>query len=318
MRMPPQEVSADAKEVMSNYQKEKAKKYGMNYIEPTQPRWFVSYPYMIAIMAVLQVMVVIYGAKFFNFFGFTVSAGWLILLPIMMYIFQIVSECYGWQYARQIIWANFLVNGLTTLIVFSFKYIQFYDPTNAHKDMGLAYAVLMDNKWVACVTMWVGVFLSDLITSALMSWSRFHWNGRFVFLRMIILHLVSECIMLSGSFIVLPFRGYSITETWHLNYDSLIARTIVSLALVPIARFVSWYIQHRIEGVVVFDYKQEFSPFKFGINPNDSVQFNATGWDRVDSGKVNLKKMAEHYNQEILQEQHQKQLDEFNNRNHKV
>jgi len=33
----------------------------------------------------------------------------------------------------------------------------------------------------------------------------------------------------------------------------------------PIAHFVIWFIQHKIEGVVVFDYKQEFSPFKFGI-----------------------------------------------------
>jgi len=60
----------------------------------------------------------------------------------------------------------------------------------------------------------------------------------------------------------------------------------------PIAHFVIWFIQHKIEGVVVFDYKQEFSPFKFGIKPTDSVQFNANGWDKIDVDKLDLKKIA--------------------------
>lgn len=39
MRAPIKPISSDAKQVMEDYQKDKAKKYGMNYIEPTQPKW---------------------------------------------------------------------------------------------------------------------------------------------------------------------------------------------------------------------------------------------------------------------------------------
>lgn len=262
----------------------------LDSLEPIQPKIFLSYPYMIALMAVLQVMIVIYGIKMFSFFGFTVSAGWLILLPMMMYIFQIVSECYGWQYARQIIWCNFVVNGATTAIVFSFKYI----PVNSvtHKDVSLAYAVLMDNKWVACLVMWISVFLSDFVTSALMCWFRFKCNGRFIFFRMILLHLISEAIMLSGSFIVLPFRGYTIAETWHISYDSFIARGIMSLLMLPLARLITWYIQHKIEKVVVFDYKCQFFPFKLNITPTDSVHFHTVVWDKINARSVDIKKIA--------------------------
>ena len=73
MRTPIKPVAPDAKIVMKDYKKDKAMKYGHEYIEPTTPQWFTSYPYMIVIMAVLQVMTVLYGIKMFMFFGFDVS-----------------------------------------------------------------------------------------------------------------------------------------------------------------------------------------------------------------------------------------------------
>ena len=139
------------------------------------------------------------------------------------------------------------------------------------------------------MTMWIGGFISDFITSALMCWSRFHWEGRFIFIRMTLLHLVSETILLSGGFIVLPFRGYTIQETWYLSYNSLIARTFICITLLPITRFVIWYIQHRVEGVVVFDYKIDFSLFKFKTVANDTLQFNSYKWDNLpDNVKHNF------------------------------
>jgi hypothetical protein len=41
---------------------------------PVNPNTFIGYPYMIAIMAVLQVLTVIYGRRDFVFFNFDVSA----------------------------------------------------------------------------------------------------------------------------------------------------------------------------------------------------------------------------------------------------
>ncbi len=96
---------------------------GMSYIEPTQPKWFVSYPFIIAIMACLQVLGSLYIRRFITFFGFDISIGSLFILPIILYTFQIVAECYGWQYCRQIVWLNFVVNGIITILTFSFKFL---------------------------------------------------------------------------------------------------------------------------------------------------------------------------------------------------
>jgi uncharacterized PurR-regulated membrane protein YhhQ (DUF165 family) len=255
---------------------------------PTTPQLFVSYPYMIAIMAVLQVMTVIYGARVFIFFGLEVSAGWLILMPIMLYIFQIVSECYGWQYSRQIIWCNFIVNLMVLVITFSFKFIPIASLVN--QNTRLSYLSFIDNRWVAALTMLIGVFISDFVASALMCWSRFQLNGRFILIRMLVLHCMSEIIILSGSFIVSPYNGFSSIDTWMLVKDAFIGRCLIMIILLPVARYVIWYIQHRVEGVVVFDYKNNFSPFKFGLNLHDALQFKSSEW------KIMPNKMKKNFN----------------------
>jgi hypothetical protein len=259
-----------------------------NELLPVNPNTFIGYPYMIAIMAVLQVLTVIYGNRDFVFLGFDASAGWLFLMPIMLYTFQIVSECYGWQYSRQMIWLNVIVNALFTTIILAFRFI----PNSTgivHSNLQNAYIILMNPKYVAGTMMMVAVFAADFVTSALMCWSRLHWHGKNVILRMVILHVVSETIIISTGFIVDPFRGYSIQDTWGFAKDSFLACSIIMLGLLPFVRYAIWYIQHRVEGVVVFDYKIDFRVFKFKALANDTLQFNSYKWDQLpDNVKQNF------------------------------
>jgi uncharacterized PurR-regulated membrane protein YhhQ (DUF165 family) len=312
MRTPVKPVAPDAKATMENYQKDKAAKYGLNYIEPTQPKWFVSYPYMIALMATFQIMSIMYGRKFVMYFGFNGSHGGVMLLPVVLYIFQIVAECYGWQYARQVVWCNFIVNLTTTCICLISNLFPF--SSFNHADLQSSYATLMNTMWVSALNNCIVVYFSDFISSALMCWSRFQFNGRFVLIRIIILHIVSEMILLTGSFVVLSYNGYNIQQIIPMIYSGFIARAIVSIIMLPFARFAIWFIQHKIEGVVVFDYKTDFSPFKFNINPADSVQFNANGWDKINVGKIDVKKLAEAHSNGILDEQYQKLVDSIDKR----
>lgn len=284
-----------------------------NRIDPIKPKVFVGYPFIIAIMAVLQVMTVIYGSRNFMFLGFNVSAGWLILMPIMLYLFQIVAEVYGWQYARQIVWCNFVVNGLMTSIIFAFRYL----PTNAiivNHDLQNAYLLLMDHRLISAFNMWIFIFIADMLTSALMSWSKFHWNGKFVLIRILLLHVFSEVIIVSSTLITAPAIGYSMEEAWKWSIDSFYARTIIMVALLPVARLVIYWLQNKVEDVIVFDYKTGFAPFKFRINPEDSVQFSATGWQTIDSHKIDIKKIAFDFYDGNLDKTYQKTTNNVNNK----
>lgn len=284
-----------------------------NKIDPMKPKVFNGYPFIIAIMAVLQVMTVIYDDKNFLFFGLNGSTGWLLLMPIMQYLFQIVAEVYGWQYARQIMWCNFIVNLLITLIIFTFRYIPFSELN--HDDIKTAFIVLMDNdKLVSMPSMIFGMLISDTVVSGLMAWSKFHWNGRYVTIRIIFLHILSEIIILSAGFLAGLWAGFSVQENLTLTKDSFYARSIIMLALLPVARYVIYWLQNKVEGVIVFDYKPGFAPFKFKVNPEDSVQFSATGWQTIDSSKVNVRKIAYDFYDDNLEQTYQKIKDSVDNR----
>jgi uncharacterized PurR-regulated membrane protein YhhQ (DUF165 family) len=257
-------------------------------INLAQPKSFVGYPFIIAIMAVLQVMTVIYDDKFFVFFGLNASLGWLILMPINLYLFQIVAECYGWQYARQIVWCNFIVNLLMMLIIFTFKYVPFSSNLN-RADIQSAFITFMDNdKLLDMPPMLISMLVSDLVTSALMAWSKFHWNGRHIIARVLCLHFISEIIILSSGFIASPLTGYTLLETWYGTKELFIARTIIMIVLLPVARLVIYWLQNKVEGVVVFDYKRDVKVFSFRVNNNDTAQFYAKDWNElpVKSKKV--------------------------------
>ena len=69
---------------------------------------------------------------------------------------------------------------------------------------------------------------------------------------------------------------------------------------------------------MVFDYKKDFNPFKFGIDPQDSVQFNADGWAKINVGKIDIKKLGQAYSDEFF-EDHERQIKkriEQNNKQH--
>lgn len=268
------------------------------------PKPFVGYPVIVALMAVLQVLTVVYGSRGFIFFGFDITAGWLILMPVMFYLFQIVAECYGWQYARQIMWINFIVNASMLLILFSFKYLPFNGAT--HSDTQSAYLVLVSPLWADAIIMLFSMLIADYITSALMTWSKFYWKGKFLIVRIAVLHCVAEVVIGFGWIAVGPIYGYTIEEAFKGALDSFYARTIVMIVLVPVASFVIKWIQNSLEGVTVFDLNIRFSPFKFKINPEESVQFSTDDWHKIADKKIDPKTLANHYDRDSLEKQLQK------------
>jgi len=266
----------------------------MENIEPAVPKVFISYPYMIVIMAVLQIMTIIYGARDFLFFGFDVSAGWIFLMPIMLYIFQISAEVYGWQYARQMIWLNLLTNSLFVIITYLFQFIP-KSKGIVHNDLQSAYITLMDKRYIAGIMMSIAIFVSDFVTSTLLCWIKVYFHGRYLILRLIFLHILSELIIISTGFILDPLKGYSLFEAWIFARDAFYARTICMFFLLPFARFTIWYLQNYVEQVMVFDYKDNFSFFKLSIKTSNAIYFNISSWKKTDVKNLDVKKIAKDY-----------------------
>ena len=104
-----------------------------------------------------------------------VSVGPLLFTPAILYIFQIVSECYGWQYGRQIIWINLCINSIFTLITFTTKFIPISLFT--HEGLRMAYQNLMGTVWVTSLGVGLVIFVADYISSVFTAQSRYYFKG---------------------------------------------------------------------------------------------------------------------------------------------
>lgn len=224
---------------------------------------------------------------------------------MVVYIFQIASECYGWQYARQLVFCNLLVNIIAVLICLVGNYLPFSQFN--HAELQTAYVTLMDTMWVSALINCIGVFLSDYICSILMCWSRFQLSGKFVMARILILHLLSEIILLTGGYISLKYNHYNDYDIIKMLTGAFLSRTSIALILLPIARLVIWAIQHKVEHVIVFDLKFVINPFKINIDNNNSVMFSVgSNYNDNNVGHIDMRKLAQAYSNLIIEEQQQK------------
>jgi len=268
------------KQVNEHY-KQLDKQYS-SAIKPLKPKTFKAYPFIIAIMAVLQLSSIIYSRYFTDFlFGFKITLGPLIFTPMILFIFQIVSECYGWQYARQIVWCDFIVNIFFAVITFIIKFIPISLFT--HDNLRQSYINLMNTMWVSASIIALAVFFADYFATVFMSQSRYYFKGRWLFIRLIVVHCVTEMILLSVALIQMPYNGYTMAEAWRSMYQMFIARAISVSCMAPFVMFTIWFIQNRIEGVVSFDSKKNWNIFKWSIEDKDSVQFDSEQWSKLSA-----------------------------------
>jgi uncharacterized PurR-regulated membrane protein YhhQ (DUF165 family) len=265
---------------LNEHYKQLDKQYASS-IKPLKPKTFKAYPFIIAIMAVLQLSGILYSRYWVHVVTFDLPLGTLICTPIILYIFQIVAECYGWQYARQIVWCNFIVNGLFTLITFFAQKIPISSFT--HINLQQAYVNLINTVWITSLMSMIGIFIADYFATVFMSNSRIYFKGNFLVVRLIIVQIVTETILVSTGFIIMPYNGYSMAEAFQSIWQLFIARNIVGLCLSPIAILGIWFIQNRIEKVVSFDSKKNWNIFKCNIEDKDSVQFDSEQWRKLSA-----------------------------------
>jgi uncharacterized PurR-regulated membrane protein YhhQ (DUF165 family) len=263
-------------------------------IRPIVPRNFNAYPFLIAVMSAIQMLCILYGRHFISVFGFNVALGNLVFTPILLYIFQIVAECYGWQYARQIVWCNFFVNGTITIFTFAFKYVP-YTSFN-HSDLEYSYQHLIDTIWVSALINWITIFLVDYLSTMIMCKFRSNTKGDYMILRIISVHCIAEIVVLSGGAISYLYNHFTLAEIWDLQYHMFFLRTLCAIALIPLARFIIYLIQNLVEKVVTFEYgANNWNIFHWNVQDKETIQFGTKEWNALsiqEKKNLNLNKIA--------------------------
>lgn len=249
------------------------------HIQTRSVKAFKAYPFIIAVMAVLQVSGILYSRYWIDIHNSHLPLGTLLCTPLILYIFQIVSECYGWQYGRQIMWINLIINLLFTLITFTVSFIPISNFT--HIGLSTAYNSLMNTVWLSALMSAIAIFFAEYFATILMVKSRLYFHGNLVFLRVILIQCITEMVLLSTSFIIMPYNGYSLPELYHAMLQTFISRTVYATALAPISVFMIWVIQHYIEKVVCFDVNPDWNVFDWQIHDRSTVKISTKDWDAL-------------------------------------
>jgi hypothetical protein len=290
-------IDSDEMNNIMNKQESEHKKHMQSIIKPIELKTFKAYPFVIAIMAVLQMLIIVYGRHIVDVFGTAVALGNLVFTPLLLYTFQIVAECYGWQYGRQIVWLNFTVNGLITLFCFAFTFVPYSVYT--HADLKYSYEHLIDKMWFSAMLNWFSIFAIDYVSTIITCKSRVMYKGGWLFLRLVLVQLLSEVIYCSAGAIAYWYNNYTLTDIMYLQYHAFIARTITAVILIPLVMSAIWLIQEKIERVVAFDTgRDSWNIFHWNVDHKNTIQFDAKEWSRLSAEKkkrVDISKIALDY-----------------------
>lgn len=193
-------------------------------------------------------------------FGPIITDGGAVLFPIIYILGDILTEVYGFKYARRAIWAGF---GVMLLAITCFTIVGHLPAAAEYTDQKAFESVLgfFPRIVVASLAAYlVGSFVNSYILAKL----KVQTKGKKLWLRLIGSTVVGE-LLDTVTFALIAFGGI-------LSGDDMIKfiligwlfKTGVEIVFLPITyRVITWF--KKSERIDQYDKKTDFTPFKIGL-----------------------------------------------------
>ena len=235
-----------------------------------QPRSYRYYDVVMALfVAVLMLSNLLSSAKIIDFgisvgpLAFIFDAGTLVF-PISYIFGDILTEVYGYQRSRRVIWMGFLVTALMGFFVWLAGILpgeaawQGYAGQNAYNAIlggvsGLVVASL--------AAYWMGEFSNSFILAKM----KIATKGRWLWMRTIGSTVVGQGIDTVVFFVVATFLGvFPVDLILSLIMTNYILKVGIEVLLTPVTVQIVKALK-RAEQEDYYDYDTEFNPFRFGM-----------------------------------------------------
>lgn len=214
--------------------------------------WFII---VVALFVTCLITANIIAVKLISVFGLVLPAA-IIIFPISYILGDVLTEVYGYRQARRVIWLGFSCNLILVVAVWLGQLLpgaSFWDGQASYERI-LGYTPrILGASFVAYL---VGEFSNSFVLAKM----KIATNGRWLWIRTIGSTLVGQGLD-SLVFITLAFGGTiplsalasAISTQW-------LAKSIYEAAVTPVTYKVVNFLK-RQEGVDVYDYDTQFSPF---------------------------------------------------------
>ncbi len=193
-------------------------------------------------------------------FGPIITDGGAILFPLAYIFGDILTEVYGYKYARRAIWTGF---GVMLLAIFSFTVVRYMPGAAEYHDQAAYEAVLGFFPQIVVASLCaylVGEFMNSFVLAKL----KIRTKGRALWLRLIGSTLVGE-LFDTTIFAFIAFGA--VLHGWDMvGYIAVgwLFKTGVEVVLLPVTYRVIAALK-KAEGMDAYDKKTNFSPLRIGV-----------------------------------------------------
>lgn len=187
--------------------------------------------------------------------------GGTLFFVISYFLGDVIAEVYGYQLARQLVWAGLfcqLVSGLFILLVLNLPY-----PSYWHHEA--AFQFVLGNSFRYAIASTVGNFCGEFANIFVISKLKILFKGRFFILRSIGSTFLGEGILTIVVFLI-TFVGE--TSSTHVAL-LILSAYLFKLLFAVFASFPAFLLMKflkRSERIDIYDYSTNFNPFKFKID----------------------------------------------------
>lgn len=187
-------------------------------------------------------------------FGFATLPAAVIIFPLSYIFGDILTEVYGYQQARKVIWLGFLCN----LVFVLFAWLGQIMPSATFWTNQESYENILGYTWRLLLASFLGYLAGEFANSFVLARMKLATRGRWLWSRTIGSTIVGEGLD-SVIFIIVAFAGTSSFTASMILYH-WITKVVIEIVFTPLTYLIVNYLKRR-EEIDTYDYQTNFNPF---------------------------------------------------------
>ena len=197
--------------------------------------------------------------KVISILGFSTTAG-TIIWPLVYILDDCLTEVYGYQKARWVMWVTLLSNLLIVLLLQLVCWL----PSAVEWENESAFNTIFSSTPRIFLATFISFFLGSTTNAIVLSIMKVKSSGKYFKLRAILSSVIGVAVE-SMIFFILAFYGeLSISEICKISFDSWILMILFELLVLPITTKVVQYIKIK-DSTDIYDENISYNPFSFKV-----------------------------------------------------
>lgn len=178
----------------------------------------------------------------------------VVVFPLSYIMGDILTEVYGYQAARRVIWSAFAANALAVVAIVLAQHV----PSAPFWTDQKAYDAILGQTWRIVGASFAAFLVGEFANSIILARMKVATNGRFLWSRTIGSTIVGEGLD-SAIFITIAFTGRAGVELWPLIWKQWIFKVLFETVFTPVTYAVVMVLK-RLEGIDVYDAHTNLNP----------------------------------------------------------